>query len=341
MLERLRLRLSVLTGRAGLWLLKRSGLYDGFFAPWRWALFDRAERMGLHVLPVHYYSPVPELGRIVLDDTTPRFVAAGSGTLEAALADLSGLVGRYGDAFRGIAARPPQGPGETVGEFRFGRAPYSTVEAEALYGLIRATRPARIVEIGCGHTTLLMAEAIRAEAADGYRPDYVCIEPYRPAYLETLPAEVSHFHDAPLQSVPAAIFGDLRAGDILFIDSSHVVSYGSDTVYEILTILPRLAPGVLVHFHDVFLPYEYPSDWLGTARFFWTEQYLLAAVLQGSDRFAIRYPLHQLYRERREALQALFPLLSDERHRPGAFWIEVAGAARPAGPGGTMPDGAI
>lgn len=325
MLAALKKRLALLAGCAGLWLLKRSGLYDGFFAPWRWALFERAERMGLHVLPVHYYTPVPDLGRLALDDTTPRFIAASPPVLEAALQDLSDLVERYSTEFHEIAARPADRPDNQIDAFRFGLAPYSTVEAELLYGLIRANRPSRIVEIGCGHTTLLMSEAIRAEAASGYAPDYICIEPYRPDYLQVLPAEISEFRDTPLQSVPMDLFEHLGPGDILFIDSSHVVSYGSDTVHEILTILPRLAPGVLVHFHDVFLPYEYPTRHLSDLRFFWTEQYLLDAFLQGNAGVQIRYPLHQLYRERREDLQELFPLLADDRHRPGAYWIEVTG----------------
>lgn len=327
MLDRLRLRLALFAARAGVWLLKRSGVYDGFFAPWRWALFDAAERQGLHILPVHYYSPVPDLRQVALDDRTPRFAGASAAELDAALEELSGIVASYGDDLNRIAGRPPFVRGrDTFTEFRFGVAPYSTVEAELLYGFIRSRRPGRIIEIGCGHTTLLMSEAIRACSPDGYAPDYICIEPYRPPYLRDLPPEVSRFHDGKLQSAPLDIFESLGPGDLLFIDSSHVVSYGSDTVYEILEILPNIKPGVLVHFHDIFIPYDYPTDWIRESRFFWTEQYMLSALLQGGTRFRIRFPLHQLYRERREALQALFPLLEDPRHRPGAFWIEAGEA---------------
>lgn len=166
-----------------------------------------------------------------------------------------------------------------------------------------------------------MAEAIRAEP--GYSPNLECIEPYRPTYLAKLPEEITSFRDTPLQDVPLSRFEELEAGDILFIDSSHVVSYESDTVHEITRILPLLRPGVRVHFHDIFLPYDYPNVWMQASKFFWAEQYMLAAMLDGNPRYKITYPLHQLYRERREVMQSLFPLLKEEQHRPGAYWIEV------------------
>ena len=102
-----------------------------------------------------------------------------------------------------------------------------------------------------------------------------------------------------------------------------MVKYGSDTVYELLEILPILADGVLVHFHDIFLPYEYPTEWLQRGRFFWSEQYMLNALLIGHEKFRTILPLHQIYRQRRGELQKLFPLLSDENHRPAAYWLEV------------------
>ena len=323
MLQRIRRRFNVSTARLGLYLLKRSNVVSGFFGDWRWALFDRAERAGLHILPVHYYSPLPDVGALVLDDNTPHFMAASPETLDAALSDLNAMAVRYEAAYAAIAQRVPFADTDPVTEFRFGKAPYSTLEAELLYGLIRSAKPRQIVEIGCGHTTFLIAEAIRAERDSGYAPTFECIEPFRPDYLETLPAEVTRFRDTPLQSVPVERFLELQAGDILFIDSSHVVRYGSDVVYELATILPRLRPGVLVHFHDIFLPYDYPSDWLLEGRFFWNEQYMLSALLQDAPRYRIRYPLHQLYRQRRAETERLFPLLGQTGHRPGAYWIEI------------------
>lgn len=322
-MDDLQLKMRLLTARLGLFFLVKSGLFTGYFSAWRWAIFDRARQLGLHILPVHYYSPIPDVSRANADDQTPKYFGADAQTLDRATEDLKGFVQSYGDAYQRIATRPPYHGDERISEFRFGMAPYATVEAELLYALIRSRKPAQIVEIGCGHTTLLIAEAIRDEA--DYTPVFECIEPYRPAYLKELPDEVTTFQDAALQTVSLERFEQLEAGDILFIDSSHVVGYGSDVVYEFLSILPRLKPGVLVHVHDIFLPYEYPNDWVLESKFFWNEQYMLAALIQDNPRYRVRYPLHQLYRERSKAMHQLFPRLADESgYKPGAYWLEIA-----------------
>jgi hypothetical protein len=320
----------VLAAKSAIRVLHWCGLYDGFFSAWRWALFDFAEKHGLHILPVHYYTPIPDLAATKFDEHTERFLACDDQTLASALGFLVDLREQYGREFDEIASRKPRKPRRGPERFEFGGgAPYSTVEAELLYGLIRTRKPKRIVEVGCGHTTFLIAEAIAAEGQAGYHPVYSCIEPFRPAYLSNPPKEVSDFIEKPLQDIDLSFFSTLEAGDILFIDSSHVVKYGSDTVYELLELLSSLADGVLVHFHDIFLPYDYPTDWLQKGRFFWSEQYMLNALLNGQEKFRTIFPLHQIYRQRREELEKIFPLLSDGDHRPAAYWLEVCHPSAP------------
>ena len=320
-MRKIRRKASLLAANLGINLLSRSGIYSGFFSDWRWAIFDRAERAGIHILPVHYYTPIPNSNEAIYNDQTPLFAAASNNILDAAMIRISEMVECYQEKFSEISDRKPFNKDETISEFRFGIAPYSTLEAELLYGIIRSTKPPRIIEIGSGHTTFLIAEAIRAEK--GYSPIFECIEPYRPDYLMKLPSEVTVFNDNPLQSVDIERFINLNKGDIVFIDSSHVAKYGSDVVYEICNILPRLPRGVVVHFHDIFLPYEYPTDWLKQSKFFWNEQYLLSALIQDNPRYRVLYPLHQLYRERQLEVSALFPLLKNPNHRPGAYWLEI------------------
>lgn len=312
------MRLDIIVAKAGVELLSRSKVFQGYFEPWRWGIFEYAQAKGLHVLPVHYYSPIPNAKSLQLDDATPRFDGMSDPEKNAALAEIEAMVAPYAKKLEEIRARVPYRDEDPTTDFRFGRAPYSPGEAEVLYSLIRSRRPLTIIEIGCGHTTFLMAEAIRDE---GYSPRYLCIEPYRPDYLSDLPEEVSEFMDSQLQDVPLDLFSNLEAGDILFIDSSHVVAYGSDTVHEILRILPILKPGVLVHFHDIFLPYDYPTQWLNESRFFWNEQYMLAAYLSGHSGAKTWLPLHQLYRERPEQMERLFPGIGQSDHGPGALWI--------------------
>jgi hypothetical protein len=112
-----------------------------------------------------------------------------------------------------------------------------------------------------------------------------------------------------VQDVPMAVFEELEANDILFIDSSHVVAIGSDTTREVLDIVPRLKPGVLVHFHDIFSPAEYPRGWVLEEHRFWNEQYLVEAFLSFNDRFEILYAgsyLHVSHRDKLEEFSALY-----------------------------------
>jgi hypothetical protein len=124
-----------------------------------------------------------------------------------------------------------------------------------------------------------------------------------------------------VQEVAMAEFEALNAGDILFIDSTHVARTGSDVVHEYLEILPRLRPGVLVHIHDIFLPFEYPRDWIMEARFFWNEQYLLQALLAHSRAFEVIWPGYLMHRERPEVLAGAFPAYDAARHRPSSWWM--------------------
>jgi Methyltransferase domain len=122
------------------------------------------------------------------------------------------------------------------------------------------------------------------------------------------------------QDVPASTFASLAARDVLFVDTTHTVKVGSDVNHIVLDVLPRLAPGVVVHFHDIFLPYEYPRRWLEDFGLYWSEQYLLQAFLALNPDFEVLVAVTALLRERGDAFAALLP---DGATRGGgaAFWI--------------------
>ena len=142
------------------------------------------------------------------------------------------------------------------------------------YGLVRSRRPARIVEIGCGWSSLLLARALARNDAEGApRTRVTQIEPHPRA--ELMAALPNHWtrHTTILQRAPLDIFDALGPGDILFYDGSHVAKTASDVNWFFFRVLPRLAPGVLIHLHDIFLPREYPKDWLLKDGRTWNEQY--------------------------------------------------------------------
>jgi hypothetical protein len=119
-----------------------------------------------------------------------------------------------------------------------------------------------------------------------------------------------------------ALFEGLGQGDILFIDSSHVIRPQGDVVFEYLELLPKLASGVLVHVHDIYTPRDVPDDWIHERVRFWNEQYLLEAFLSFNREFRVVAALNHLKHDHFEALAACCPILGEEPHRePGSFWI--------------------
>ena len=138
---------------------------------------------------------------------------------------------------------------------RFEQDWFPRLDAAVAYALVRERRPQRIVEIGSGHSSRVMA---RAFSDGGLAVDFTAIDPQPRAPLAGL--QVRHIKRR-LQDVPTYIFAALKAGDILFIDSSHILMPGSDVDLLLNRILPRLPSGALVHIHDIFLPFDYPAIW--------------------------------------------------------------------------------
>ena len=116
------------------------------------------------------------------------------------------------------------------------------------------------------------------------------------------------------------IFKSLNAGDILFIDSSHIIRAGGDVLFEYLTILPVLKRGVLIHVHDIFTPNHYLKQWTADGVNFWNEQYLLEAFLSCNPNFEIVLSVNFLKNSHYEALKNVCPILEEDRE-PGSFWM--------------------
>lgn len=191
------------------------------------------------------------------------------------------------------------------------------LDSALLYSLLRARAPRRYVEIGSGHSTRLARRAI----GDGRLPTRILsIDPAPRAEIEAICDESVR---EPLEALAPGRFDDLEAGDVLFLDGSHRVFTNSDTVVFFLEVLPRLAPGVLVHVHDIFLPADYPPEWNDR---FYSEQYLLAAWLL-ADRGGLEVLLPAAWVSGQPDLAGLLaPLWSDPRlagvQRDGcSFWM--------------------
>jgi methyltransferase family protein len=159
---------------------------------------------------------------------------------------------------------------------------FPRLDAAAAYAIVRMTRPARIIEVGSGHSTRFLARAI----ADGQlATQLIAIDPAPRAALAGLPiARLA----MPVQAVDPGFFAQLEEGDILFIDSSHQLKPGSDVEFLLQKVLPRLAKRVRIHFHDIFLPDDYPADWAWRR---YNEQPAVAALIAAG--YAAEFSSHQ------------------------------------------------
>jgi predicted O-methyltransferase YrrM len=213
-------------------------------------------------------------------------------------------------------------PVEKNERFRFAyhNPSYSWGDAIILFCMIRELKPRRILEIGSGHTSALILDTNERYFAGGI--DCTFVEPYPELLLSLLrPDEVRKTRVIPrkLQEVDLTLFNALEAGDILFIDSSHVVKAGSDCQLLFSEILPRLNPGTLIHFHDVFDRFEYPPDWLREGRG-WNEQYILRAFLQFNSEFKIKLFTRYIIARHREWFEQHMP--NCLRNTGAQIWIE-------------------
>ena len=278
-----------------------------------------AERVGIQFVVKSFYSPIPDL-RALPDDVFERRSALRGLDLRldrqvALLEDeLAPYLAEFG---------PPEHPSGHPGEFHFTNGSYEAVDADLLYALVRHHKPRRVLELGSGHSTLVTCMAAARNKRDGYPTRVECFDPH-PSVVSAATPGVARLEPVPAQHVPLAEFQALEAGDVLFVDTTHTVKLGGDVNFVVLDVLPLLAPGVVVHFHDVFLPREYPRVWVEDLGLVWAEQYLLQAFLAMNPGYEVLLSANALATERPDVLG---PAVRSWRlcGMPGAFWIRRTG----------------
>lgn len=162
---------------------------------------------------------------------------------------------------------------------------FSGLDARALFVMLRKYKPQRMIEVGSGYSSLLTADVNRNWL--GGKVNFTCIEPYPKRFLQQGVPGISALVESRVEEVGLNFFAELNENDILFIDSSHVSKTGGDVNYLYFEVIPRLNPGVIIHIHDIFLPCDYPKDWVLEENRSWNEQYLLRALLMYSRGFNV------------------------------------------------------
>jgi hypothetical protein len=195
---------------------------------------------------------------------------------------------------------------------------FGPADAAVYREMLGYLRPSRIIETGSGFSTAVALDEVDANPSLAGL-EMTCIEPY-PARLHSLlrPGDAVEILQEPVQDVSLEEFAKLGRGDIVFIDSTHVAKAGSDVCWLLLHVLPRLAPGVAVHVHDIFWPFAYPPQWLGERRD-WNEAYFLHAFLSGNAEWEILLFNSWLWQSHPEMVPSR---LANEQ--PGSIWLRKA-----------------
>jgi len=265
--------------------------------------------------PGHFYSPLPSR-----EETAEAFARGGFGPPFPGV-DLNeaGQVERL-ERFAGWYAEQPFPEEAAPGRrFHLANPSYGHFDAIMLYSMLREARPRRIIEVGSGFSSAAMLDL--NEHVLGGAVDFTFIDPdmrrLRPLLREGDAGRVT-LVERRVQEVPLETFAALGAGDVLFIDSSHVSKIGSDVNRLYFDVLPALAPGVLIHIHDVAGNLEYPREWFDEGRA-WNEQYLLRAFLMHNAAYRIELFTGWLFNTRHAWFRERMPLCA--RGGGGQLWL--------------------
>lgn len=276
------------------------------------------EASGFHVFHVHFYEPVPDT-RTLPDElwSKPSQLVGVDLNETAQLELLDQFVACFKTEYDSFPANKTSAPNQ----YYVHNAGFEEVDGEILYCMIRHFKPRTILEIGSGHSTYLAAQAaLKNQAATGTECDLIAIEPYPSDALRQGFPGLTKLVTKKVQEIPLSEFEKLQENDLLFIDSSHVLAIGSDVQYEYLEILPRLKKGVIIHLHDIFLPLEYPRDWVLKEYRFWTEQYLLQAFLSFNQSFEVLWAGSYMHVKHPDQLEAAFRNYRRDKG-PASFWL--------------------
>ncbi len=259
-----------------------------------------------YFIPYRHAASLPQAGTLPAYDGIEQVFAAR----QEAFQKLINNFNKYKPAIDNIGENNPPRP-------RWDQSWFPRLDGLAAYALVRGRAPKRIAEIGSGHSTRFMARAI----ADGdLATRLTAIDPQPRAVIEGLDIDIQR---CTLHEAPPEIFAQLEPGDFLFVDSSHILMPGSDVDHIVNRILPALPVGALVHFHDIFLPFDYPANWAWRG---YNEQQGVAALIQGGA-YEIEFASNYVMSRAPEWLDATplanIPLV------PGAFenslWLRKTG----------------
>lgn len=279
------------------------------------AVFRAGQRLGVDVLPRHFYSEIPDMRRLRENPSWRRplpFDAVRGADLGEQLQWLQACVCEEVRALD--KRRDLYGEACNAAGFRG----FGPIEAVLLFAFVHHHRPSTVVQVGAGTSTSVVLQA--AAEAD-YQPRIVCVDPFPTAYLRQLASEgrIEIVELGAQEPVALRAIEALQAGDLFFVDSSHTLGPAGEVTRLVAEWLPSLPQGAHAHFHDIYFPYDYSPSVLTDALFFWHETALLHSFLQCNDRFRLTMSMSMLHHAQPAALGEAF-----SRYRPAQLDDNVA-----------------
>jgi predicted O-methyltransferase YrrM len=270
-----------------------------------------ARRAGFDTVPSGFYSPIVDPDALPpafwdTPDPMPGLELDLDRQLTFIADELSPYIGELD---------VPVAPGPDPQAIHLDNPYYGPFDAHVLYAMVRRCAPGRVLELGSGFSSLFIDRALSAAGQGRHE----IVDPYPSPVLAGLTRQ-AHVEARSAVELAPDRFAALQTGDILFVDTSHSVRPGGEVVRVVLEVLPELAPGVVIHFHDIFRPFPYPRILLERFDVHWQEQYLVQALLADSPRFEVLCANHALWRFRGETVLPWFGGLRAEMV-PSGFWL--------------------
>jgi hypothetical protein len=284
---------------------------------------DVCLKHGFLPVPVNFHSPIPNI-----DDLETRDIWNANSKLigidfrkDEQIKLLHELGTNYSEE-----CRWPLLATENPSEFYLQNQSFSFGCAASTHCMIRYFKPSVVIEIGSGMSSRVISKALSINLTEENQfGKHIIVDPYPSNAIRNQSFEFTKVIEERVELLDPSFFDQLRSNDILFIDSGHCVRIGGDVNYLFLDILPRLAPGCIVHIHDIGLPYEYPKVYATSENFrqFWTEQYLLQSFLCFNYEFEILLAMNYLMTDQLAYFREIFSQYNAEMHQlmSSSFWI--------------------
>ena len=248
-------------------------------------LYEQIEKEGLFPAG-HYYSPIPDRDELIAHLNPDRRRTKRLDDIDLNVESQQATLDEYSRYYADVPF--PEEP-DNAFRYYYNNPMFSYADAIFLHCFLRKHEPAKIIEVGSGFSSAVLLDT--AERFFSRQPDVTLIEP-DPVRLKHVlkPGDEKRVTmiEEKVQSVPTSLFESLSPGDLLFIDSSHVMKCGSDVQFLFFEIIPSLPKGIFVHVHDVFYPFEYPHEWLEEGRY-WNENYFVRAFLAYNSEWNIAF----------------------------------------------------